>query len=258
MKRMIIISLVLLLATSSFAQAPNTITYHGRLSETDGTPMTGSTEVVFAIFADLEDGTELWTETIADVAPDANGVFTTELNVADGIFDGTIRYLELTVDGTALVPRQTIASVPYALSANITDGSVTFADLGRNGATTDQVIKWNGSKWAAADATGSSNFVYRRNLNTGSLTATNTSAPFGPSLTITKEHANTNVEVTLNSRIYGGVFSGVSWVRFEIRLDGVASPIGNEFYIRSSATTEFASMRSIFTGVSAGSHTIRV
>ncbi|UCC45436.1 MAG: hypothetical protein JSU65_05820 [Candidatus Zixiibacteriota bacterium] len=36
-------------------------------------------------------------------------------------------------------------------STMITDGTIEFGDIAQNGATTDQVMKWNGSAWAAAD-----------------------------------------------------------------------------------------------------------
>ncbi|MFC1476216.1 tail fiber domain-containing protein, partial [Candidatus Zixiibacteriota bacterium] len=40
----------------------------------------------------------------------------------------------------------------YADSTDaITDGGVDFTDIGQNGASTDQVIKWNGSAWTAAE-----------------------------------------------------------------------------------------------------------
>ncbi len=36
-------------------------------------------------------------------------------------------------------------------SGKIADGTIQFGDIGQNGASLDQVMKWNGSAWAAAD-----------------------------------------------------------------------------------------------------------
>ncbi|UCC43533.1 MAG: hypothetical protein JSU65_10360 [Candidatus Zixiibacteriota bacterium] len=39
-------------------------------------------------------------------------------------------------------------------SDNIQDGTISFADVGTNGATSGQVMKWNGTAWAAANDEG--------------------------------------------------------------------------------------------------------
>ncbi len=39
-------------------------------------------------------------------------------------------------------------------SGKIADGTILFADIGQNGASADQVMKWNGSEWEAADDEG--------------------------------------------------------------------------------------------------------
>jgi len=54
-------------------------------------------------------------------------------------------------------------------SAKIADGTILFADIGQNDAATDQVMKWTGSAWAAADdesttGTGDSDWTISTNV----------------------------------------------------------------------------------------------
>jgi len=107
-----------LFAGNSLAQAPNTIMYQGRLTDNSDNPITSATSVTFAIYAASSGGSALYTQA-GTVAPDANGVFTVELGSLDEtILDGDKKYLGITVGGDPeMVPRQLIASVPYAYAS---------------------------------------------------------------------------------------------------------------------------------------------
>ncbi|MBY6203548.1 hypothetical protein [Halomonas denitrificans] len=57
--------------------------------------------------------------------PVEDGLFQVELNFGGGAFDGSDRFLEITVDGAPLSPRQKITATPYALLATgLAAGSV--------------------------------------------------------------------------------------------------------------------------------------
>ncbi len=121
-------------AFSAVAQAPNTIMYQGKLTNSSGTPITSATSVIFSIYAAASGGSALWTETIS-ITPDAQGVFTQELGLSTALpanlFNGAKRYLGIQVGtDTEMTPRQVLVSGPYSISAtNIPDNSVNSAKV---------------------------------------------------------------------------------------------------------------------------------
>ncbi len=179
------------LSTSAFAQVPNLIGYQGRLLKADGTPEIGSKSFAFSLFSADSGGTAIWSETQTLALSD--GYYATMLGstqpLDSTVLDGRLLYLELSIDGTALSPRQQVASVPYAVMAGSVKGGVVDAAELRVGGTTvidstgkltgpatasysagsglslngtafslvttcamDQVLRWNGTDWLCADA----------------------------------------------------------------------------------------------------------
>ena len=80
----------------------------------------------------------------------------------------------------------------------------------------------------------------------------------GNFVTFTKQAASSNVEVMLNSRVRGGIFAGASGVLFQVRIDGATANYDNEAAITASNTSDFVSINAIFTGLSAGTHTVSI
>jgi len=165
------------------AEVPQVISYQGRLDDSLGNPIPGgSYEMVFSIYGVPEGGGALWTSGPQMITVN-NGVFEYSLgsNVsfpASFFNTDTLRFLGISVDGgDEMTPRVRFKTVAYAYmalecdtagyalsvgpnsvnSSNITDGSIDFVDIGQNGAGPDQVMKWNGSAWAAADDEAGSN-----------------------------------------------------------------------------------------------------
>jgi len=135
------LAIVFALSFNAAAQVPNTIMYQGRLTDAAGAPISAVTSVVFSIYATIGAVSPAWTETIANVTPDAQGVFTVELGLSTvlpaNLFDGTKKYLGIKVGAdTEMNPRQVLTSGPYSLNANIGDGTVTTAKIA-NGAVLD-------------------------------------------------------------------------------------------------------------------------
>jgi hypothetical protein len=80
-------------------------------------------------------------------------------------------------------------------------------------------------------------------------------------MTFTKVHASTQVEIFLHSRANSGnpiLFLPFSWVEFEIYVDGNTSTHSTRHVIFGQNVTEYITLNSIFTGLSAGSHTITI
>jgi hypothetical protein len=183
MPAIIMVWVVAVLAAGSTATAiaPQLINYQGELTDSDGIPLSGDYPMTFAIYNDPDlSGPEnlKWQETHASVEV-TNGLFTvvlgsvTQLN--ESFFSDTLRYLGITVDDDPeITPRSRITATAFAFhsvktdtalyaasiadnavtSTSIQDGAVAFADIGQNGASDHQVMKWNGAAWAPAEDEG--------------------------------------------------------------------------------------------------------
>ncbi len=162
--------------TVLFAAVPTMISYQGRLTDAAGDPVAdGNYQITFSIYSVLSGGTAMWTSGAQTVAV-AEGLFNYNLGsstpLPDSIFAKyTQVYLGIKVGSDAeITPRTQLVSVGYAFqslrgdsakyaitvadnaitSAKIADGAIQFGDIGQNGATANQIMKWNGSAWVAA------------------------------------------------------------------------------------------------------------
>jgi hypothetical protein len=122
-------ALALALATATGAAAtPLLIGYQGAVFDLDGLPAEGSVDVEVAVFDRASGGTALYRETHGGVAL-VDGTF--DLQIGGGTvtrgsldadtFAGDQTWLELSVEGDVLGPRQRLVSVPYALRAAVAD-----------------------------------------------------------------------------------------------------------------------------------------
>lgn len=107
--------LTLLLATA----LANPISHSGRLVDATGAPVSGEHELSFSLYAGSEGGEALWTET--DTVTCSGGFYNTQLgdgtSFPAGLWDGSVRYLQIGVDGEAMAGRSPMHAVPHALSA---------------------------------------------------------------------------------------------------------------------------------------------
>ena len=110
-----------LCASSAFAQIAQLpdFTYQGRL-EANGQPATGAYDLTFQLF-DAESGGNQIGDTISEAEyPVIGGLFTISLAFPDA-FTGDQRWLQVTVDGQPLLPRQPVSTSPvaqFALNGN--------------------------------------------------------------------------------------------------------------------------------------------
>ncbi|MBM3314636.1 hypothetical protein FJY71_02175, partial [candidate division WOR-3 bacterium] len=104
---------------------PMFINYQGYLTDTLGTPLSGTMAMAFAIFTDSSGGTQLWSQAMNVTV--RLGVFNVKLALTPGdtsIFrDGNRRWLELRVNGTILSPRTEVTSMAYGIHALKADNS---------------------------------------------------------------------------------------------------------------------------------------
>lgn len=162
---------VVLAAIAANAAVPPMINYQGQLTNDSGEPLDTTLAIVFTIYDDSTGGNPVWTES-HDAVEAIDGLFNVLLGSSvpftDTVFAQTDRYLGIKVgDDSELQPRTRLVSVGYAYqaldadtsqfaetiadnsvsSAKIADGAVLLVDLNENGASTGQIIKWNGTDW---------------------------------------------------------------------------------------------------------------
>ena len=141
-----LILIALLIATQSVwartLQAPaapgpsaTTVNYQGRLADSGGTPINGTRGMAFAIYDAATSGNLIWGPETHAAVPVSNGLFSVGLGsqtsggIPTTVWNGD-RYLEITVGGETLTPRELIRSVPIAgMALTVPDGSVSSAKL---------------------------------------------------------------------------------------------------------------------------------
>jgi len=117
-----VVAICLIAGVIAFAEVPNLITYQGRLTDDTGTPVAdGDYSIVFDIYNGTDFASQkLWTDTMTVTA--SEGLFSillgSETPLLPEVFDGTTRYLAITIVGESeMTPRTPIVSVPYAMVA---------------------------------------------------------------------------------------------------------------------------------------------
>ena len=131
-------ALALALALAPVAAAdtpvPSTMSFVARLADS-GVPVTGAHTFQLDLFDAATGGTSKWTETHAAVIVPPDGVLFLELGTQvpldATIFDGTPRFLQLSIDGVAADSRVVVGSAPYAIRAG-TCATATTATTAAN------------------------------------------------------------------------------------------------------------------------------
>src|SRR5262245_47553915 len=102
------------------------ITYQGQLKNA-GQPANGNFNLVFTLWdaagsgSPPSGGLQIGSPDNEPRTPVSNGLFTVQLNDTNQFgataFDGNARWLQISVNGTTLGPRQLLAATPYAMYA---------------------------------------------------------------------------------------------------------------------------------------------
>lgn len=103
---------------AQIAQLPD-FTYQGRLAQ-NGQPANGAYDLTFALYDDAVAGNMVGTVQSEPQFPVVDGLFTVSL-AFPGVFTGNQLWLDVSVNGQWLSPRQAIATTPvaqYAMSGN--------------------------------------------------------------------------------------------------------------------------------------------
>ena len=127
---------VIVSAEPALAAVPSFLTEQGRLLDSSGTPLAGTASITFAIYDAASGGTPLWSE-VQTVTLDG-GYFSARLGevtaLPSSLFPGAERFLGVSVNTDAeMSPRQTLDSVPYALTADNAVGDITPSSISVGG-----------------------------------------------------------------------------------------------------------------------------
>ncbi len=112
----------------------STVNYQGRLADSSGNPIGGFVTLQFGLWDSDVSGTLLWGPETHPNVPVSDGLFSVALGSQSGGLPQTILggdlWLEVTVQGETLSPRERLGAVPYAMQAlTVPDGAITAAKL---------------------------------------------------------------------------------------------------------------------------------
>ncbi|MCC7361888.1 MAG: hypothetical protein IT317_20560 [Anaerolineales bacterium] len=118
-----------------------TLGYQGRLTDANGLPINGTVSITFKLFTQSSGGSAQFTET-QDVTV-VNGLFNAGIGdaTANGTYDlkgidpalfAQPLWLEITIEGQTLTPRQKLGGAPYAMT--LAPGAIIGSDHEGNGA----------------------------------------------------------------------------------------------------------------------------
>ena len=121
------------LATVALGNAPlgTAITYQGRLMQS-GLPVNGTHSFVFSLWDGPVGGAQVGTSVVLPSVAVSDGTFTVPLDFGTSPYAvPAARWLQVTVDGTELLPRQELTAAPYSLATRgITVSAAGFVGIG--------------------------------------------------------------------------------------------------------------------------------
>ena len=133
-------------ASCAFAQQTTAFSYQGQLSD-HGTNANGTYALTFKLYDAVSAGNQIGS-TLTNVVSTINGLFSVNLDFGAGAFNGSLRWLDVTVRaGTNapenLSPRTQVLSSPYAqfalLAGTVTNGGIMNAQLSANAVGTTNI-----------------------------------------------------------------------------------------------------------------------
>ncbi|MEO0101858.1 MAG: hypothetical protein ABIK84_05595 [candidate division WOR-3 bacterium] len=213
-------------------EVPGLINYQGKLTNAAGQPQQGTFNMVFSIYDTETGGSALWEET-QTVTTDAQGLFNVLLGSVNPpviIPEGPDCYLEITVEGTTLTPRQRIVSNGYSYYAQtaedanklggiaagnyavlpietdeIQDGAVTNAKIADNAITSDKIQDGQIFNDDIADNAVTTNKILDGTIQMADLAFTPATRPLTPGVSTSEIQDN----AVTTAKIQDGTIQGV-------------------------------------------------
>jgi hypothetical protein len=145
-------------AAAPASGSTSTVNYQGRLADSSGTPIDGVVTFKFALYDSPTEGALLWGPEVHADVPVSDGLFSVALGslsggIPQGILGGDL-WLELTVAGETLSPRERLGAVPYAMQAlSVPDGAISAAMLAPGAVSRMLVLRHDDAASSLADRT---------------------------------------------------------------------------------------------------------
>jgi hypothetical protein len=143
-------------AAAPASGSTSTVNYQGRLADSSGTPIDGVVTFQFALYDSPTDGELLWGPEVHADVPVSAGLFSVALGLPSGgipqdILGGDL-WLEVTVAGETLSPRERLGAVPYAMQAlSVPDGAISAAKLAAGAVSRMLVLRHDDATSSLAD-----------------------------------------------------------------------------------------------------------
>ncbi|MBU1729541.1 MAG: hypothetical protein KKH64_06240, partial [Candidatus Margulisbacteria bacterium] len=169
----LLVSFMLIMGGVIYGAIPKLLSYQGKLTDSSGSPASGTKTMVFKIYTSATGGTALWTETQSvDVATD--GIYNVTLGSTTAInLDFTDNYYLGVTVGTdsEMTPRKQITSAPYAFNADTVDGQdssaflttssslETLSNVATGTPAQGDVLYFNGVSWTRLNAGTSGQYL---------------------------------------------------------------------------------------------------
>jgi hypothetical protein len=128
--------------------------YQGLLNN-NGQPANGAFDFEFKLYDTLSGGSQVGTTSTAANQTVTNGLFTVMIDVGPGAFNGSTRFLQISVRPAntggfvALSPRVELAAAPHAQFSSST-GGLQGRPVSGAAPAPNQVLQWDGSQWVPA------------------------------------------------------------------------------------------------------------
>ncbi len=131
--------------TVTGAAQTSVFTYQGRFTDAAvAQPTNGTYGMQFAMFDAASNGNQIGGIVHLPAVQVVNGIFTVSLDYTAASFDGSPRFLQITVGSTVLSPRQEITSAPFAIAARkalLANDSNKLGGIDANQYVTGQVVR---------------------------------------------------------------------------------------------------------------------
>jgi hypothetical protein len=197
--------------STACAQGTTAFTYQGQLRD-NGTNANGAYTMIFKLYDSLSGGNQIGSAITAGPTL-ANGLFTVNLDFGAGAFNGSARYLDITITNGGvtqeLSPRVQVLPSPYALyaavAATVTNGAIMNAQLAANAVNANniasgQVVKSLNGLMDAISLIAGTNVTITPSVNTLQISASGGGGGGGVTVTNTLAAGN-NVGLFTNSGI---------------------------------------------------------
>jgi len=106
------------------ADVPHQLSYQGRLLDDNGQPVTAAVTVDIGLFAAATGGSSVYSQDVGSVNA-VNGLYAFHFGTNNAAFNAALTaaecWLELSIDGEVLSPRQRLVAVPYAIYSRESD-----------------------------------------------------------------------------------------------------------------------------------------